>query len=101
MEGIDYTISYERGCEILSVVSDSVVPWIIAHGALLSMEFSRWECWSGQPFFSPEDLPNPGLEPGSLALQADSLPSEPPGKPDKEYIFIADSQMRSFPSKNL
>ena len=41
MEGIDYTISYERGCEILSVVSDSVVPWIIAHGALLSMEFSR------------------------------------------------------------
>ena len=42
------------------------------------MEFSRQEYWSGFPFPSPGDLPNPGIEPGSPALQADTLPSEPP-----------------------
>ena len=51
-----------------------------AHQAPLSMEFSRKECWSGLPFPSPGDLPNPGIEPGSPALPADSLLSEPPGK---------------------
>ena len=45
------------------------------------MEFSRPEYWSGQPFPSTVDLPNPGVEPRSPALQADSLPAEPPGKP--------------------
>ena len=40
------------------------------------MEFSRQEYWSGSPFPSPGDLPNPGIEPGSPALQADSLPTE-------------------------
>ena len=48
--------------------------------APLSMEFSRQEYWSELPFPSPGDLPNPGIEPQSLTLQADSLPSEPPGK---------------------
>ena len=47
----------------------------------MSMEFSRQEYWSGLLFSSPRGLPNPGIEPGSPALQADSLPSEPPGKP--------------------
>ena len=46
-----------------------------------SMQFSRLEYWSGLPFPSPEDLPNPGIKPRSRALQADYLPSEPPGKP--------------------
>ena len=45
------------------------------------MEFSRPEYWSGQPFPSPEDLPNPAIKPRSPALQADSLPAEPQGKP--------------------
>ena len=45
------------------------------------MKFSRPEYWSGQPFPSPGDLPNPGIEPRSPALQADSLPVEPQGKP--------------------
>ena len=45
------------------------------------MEFSRPEYWSGYPFPSPGDLPNPGIEPRSPALQVDSLPAEPPGKP--------------------
>ena len=45
------------------------------------MGFSRQECWSGLPFPSPGDLPDPGIEPRSPALQADTLPSELPGKP--------------------
>ena len=45
----------------------------------LSMEFSRPGCWSGSPFPSPGDLPNPGIEPRSPALQVNSLPAEPPG----------------------
>ena len=44
------------------------------------MEFFRHEHWSGLPFPSPGDLPDPGIKPGSPALQADALPSEPPGK---------------------
>ena len=44
------------------------------------MGFSRQEYWSGLPFPSPGDLPNPGIEPGSPALEADALASEPPGK---------------------
>ena len=50
--------------------------WTIAHQAPLSMGFSRQECWSGLPFPSPEDLPYPGIECWSPALQADSLPTE-------------------------
>ena len=46
----------------------------------LSMEFSRQEYWRGLPFPSPGDLPDPGIKPGTPALQADTLPSEPPGK---------------------
>ena len=55
-------------------------PWTIAHQAALSMEFSRQEYWSGVPFPTPEELPNPGIKPRSPALQADSLPTEPPGQ---------------------
>ena len=56
-------------------------PWTVAHQAPLSMGFSRQEYWSGLPFPSPGDLPNPGIKPRSPALQTDALPSEPPGKP--------------------
>ena len=62
-------------------MSDSVIPWTVAYQAPLSMEFSRQEYWSGLPFPSPGDLPDPGIEPRSPALQADSLLSELPGKP--------------------
>ena len=54
--------------------------WTVAHKAPLSMEFSRQEYFSGLPFPSPGNPPHPGIEPGSLALQADSLPTEPPGE---------------------
>ena len=58
-----------------------VSPWTIARKAPLSMGFSRQEYWSGLPLPFLGDLPNPGIELSSPALQADSLPSEPPGKP--------------------
>ena len=54
--------------------------WTVARRAPLSMGFSRQEYWSGLPCSSPEDVYDPGIEPRSPALQADSLPSEPPGK---------------------
>ena len=57
-----------------------MIQWAVAHQAPLSVEFSRQEYWSGLPCPSPGDLPDPGIKPGSPALQADSLPSEPSGK---------------------
>ena len=50
-----------------------VIPWTVACQAPLFVGFSRQEYWRGLPFPSPGDLPDPGIEPGSLALQADSL----------------------------
>ena len=64
----------------LSRVRFFATPWTIAYQAPPSMGFSRQECWSGLPFLSPGDIPDPGIKPGSPALQADALPSEP-GKP--------------------
>ena len=61
------------------------------------MGFSRQECWSGLPFPSPGDLPNLGIEPGSSALQADALTSEPPGKLQNEWNLLlktTDNQKR-------
>ena len=52
------------------------IPWMVNYQVPLSVEFSRQDYWSGLPFLSPEDLPDPGIEPGSLALQADSLGTE-------------------------
>ena len=66
-----WLIHFESESESRSVVSDSATPWTIQ-----SMEFSRSEYWSGLPFPSPGDLPNPGIEPRSSALQADFLPTE-------------------------
>ena len=62
------------------VVSDSATPWTVAHQAPLSMGFSRQEYWRRLPCPAPGDLPHPGNEPGSPALQADSLLSESPRK---------------------
>ena len=62
--------------KLLSRVQLFATPWTVAYQAPLSMGFSRQEYWSGLPFPSPGDLPNPGIEPRSPALQADALPSE-------------------------
>ena len=80
---IELEREYERGiliqCAMLScsVMSDSMRP----RGLLCPWGFSRQEYWKGQCFPSPGDLPDPGIEPGSPALQADSLPAELSGKP--------------------
>ena len=63
----------------LSHVRLFATPWTVAYQAPPSVGFSRQEYWSGLPFPSPGDLPNPGIEPRSPALQADALPSKPPG----------------------
>ena len=64
----------------LSLVRLFVTPWTVAYQVPPSMGFSRQEYWSGAPFPSPGDLPDPGIEPGSPTWQADALLSEPPGK---------------------
>ena len=65
----------------LSHVRLFATPWTVVYQAPPSMGFSRQEYWSRLPFPSPGDLPDPGIEPGSSAFQADALTSEPPGKP--------------------
>ena len=77
-------------------------PWTVAYQAPPSMGFSRQEYWSGLSFPSPGGLPNPGIEPRSPALQADALPSEPPGKPMARKMSFSqnitrDSSKYSFP----
>ena len=67
-------------CVSRSVMSDCVTPWTVVPQASMSLEFSRQEYWSGLPFLSSGDLPDPEIEPGSPALQVNSLPPEPPGK---------------------
>ena len=73
-----------------AVVSDSLRPQgqQVACQALLSTEFFRQEYWSGLPFPSPGDLPHQGIEPEHPALQAESLPSETPGKCFLLYYVI-------------
>ena len=72
----------------LSPIRLFVTPWTVAYQAPLSMGFSRQQYWNGLPFPSPGDLPNPEIEPGSPALQADTLPSELPGKPQIFFKYL-------------
>ena len=67
----------------LSRVQLFATPWTVAFQAPPPMEYSRQDYWSGLPFPSPGHLPDPGIEPRSPALQADTLSSELPGKPHK------------------
>ena len=74
---------------ICSVMSDSfVIPWTVAHQVSLSTVFSKQEYWRGLPFASPRDLSDLGIKAGSPALQADSLQSEPPGRPQQVTIGL-------------
>ena len=70
----------EREVKSLSCVQLFATPWAVAYQAPSSMGFSRQEYWSGLPFLSPGDLPDPGIKPRSPSLEADALPSELPGK---------------------
>ena len=74
--------------KLLSHVRLFATPWTVAYQASPSMGFSRQEYWSGLPFPSPGDLPDPGIKPGFPALEADALTSEPPGKNIKgKHVF--------------
>ena len=78
-----------------------VTLWTIAHQATLSMGFSRQEYCSGLPFPRPGDLPNLGIElglPAPPASQADSLPTEPPGKPSDHPAAAAAKSFQSCPT---
>ena len=68
-----------------SVVFDSLCPMNCSPPGSSVHGFPRQDCWSWLPFPSPEDPPFPGIKPRSSALQADSLSSEPPGKPTGVY----------------
>ena len=86
---VSQTMISQIPCVCISCVQLFATPWTVAHQAPTSMGFSRQEYWSGLPFASPGDLPNPGIEPRSPALQADALTSEPPGKPiDDSSIML-------------
>ena len=75
--------------------------WLFATPRTIqSVEFSRPEYWSGQPFPSPGDLPNPGIEPRSLTLQADSLPAQPQGKPKNTAVLAYPFCRRSSRPRN-
>ena len=90
----------------LSCVRLFVTPWIVAYQTSPSMGFSRQEYRIGLPFPSPGHLPDPGIEPGSPALQADALPSDPPRKPEEVVkkllyeIILRFGLPRSFQSDN-
>ena len=75
-KGVDRNYSELSLCLVAKSCLTLAIPWTVACQAPLSMGFSRQEYWNGLPFPSPGDLPNPGIEPGSPALQADSLPTE-------------------------
>ena len=76
-------------CVQCSVTSNSfLTPWTVAHQAPLSMGFPRKEYWSGLPFPSPGDIPDPEIEPTSTALVGRFFTTEPIGKSSPFYIFI-------------
>ena len=78
-----------------------MTPWTVAQQAPLSMGFSRQEYWSGLLRPSPGDLPEPGIEPESPALQADSLLSEPPGRPGKSKLVMHKLSHSTFQTHEL
>ena len=80
-ETLNTVRGYGLVAKSLSHLETLVTPW-----APLSMGFSRQEYWSGLPFLSLEDLPDPRIEPWAPALQGDCLPSESPGKPTSIFI---------------
>ena len=87
---LKYILIKQCVCESLSRVQLSVTPKTIAHQTPLSMEFLRQEYWSGFSFPSPGDLPDPGIEPASLALAGGFFTIAPPGKPlcYLSYMYI-------------
>ena len=73
---MDHDLDIKKESEVAQSCLTLMIPWTVACHAPLPMGFSRQEYWSGFPFPSPGDLPNPGIKPGSPELQADDLPTE-------------------------
>ena len=95
-------------CSVASVMSDFVTPWIVAYQAPLCMGFPRQEYWSVLPCPPPGDLPNPGIEPTSLAapvLQVDSLPlsyqKESESEVPQSYPTLCDPMDGSLPGSTI
>ena len=82
LDGITDSMDMKVKVNSLSCVRLFAIPWTVAHQDPPCMGFSRQEYWSGLPFPSPGDLPNPGIEPAFPALQADALTAKLPGKPE-------------------
>ena len=99
ISNVKFTVQWERdSVKVLKSISHVglfATPWISAHQASLSTEFSRQEYWSGLPFPSP-DPANPGMQPRSPVLQADSSPSESPGKPTVRWWTLIFLNYKSF-----
>ena len=94
-----FHIDYFKNCKVKSFIRFRLfaTPWTLAHQAPPSMGFSRQEYWSGLPFPSPGDLPNPGIKPRSPTLRSDVLTSEPPGKPLKIVkIWVFKNKYKGF-----
>ena len=87
------------GVQSLSCVRLFAIPWTVAYHAPPSTGFSRQEYWTGLPFPSPEALPDPGIEPGSPALQVHALPSEPLGKSQGRAWWVVNVQQKLFETK--
>ena len=79
---------YGGGGLVTKLCLTLLTPGTVVCQAPLSMGFSRQEHWGELPFPSPGDLPDPGIKPGSRALQVDSLLTEPPGKPKKNMFAL-------------
>ena len=84
---------FEGEGKLLSHVRLFATPWTVTYQASPSIGFSRQEYWSGLPFPSPGDLPDPGIKPRSPTLEADALTSEPPGKPVVKKNVAVGEQM--------
>ena len=84
-----------QSCLTLCNPMDCTLPGSSVHQDPPSKGFSRQEYWSGLPFPSPGDPPDPGIEPGFPALEADALPSEPPGK-YMEILFLRQKSYSSY-----
>ena len=93
----DHLIAYGNGGLVAKSWPTPVTPWTVTHQAPLSMGSSRQEYWSGFPFSSPGDLPDPGIEPRSPILQADYLPPELQGKPLTAYTCTKSLSMHQIP----
>ena len=100
-ENTKYSVTFEfhiSECESQSCPT-VVTPWMVTCQAPLSMGFSRQEYWSGLPFPSKGDLPDQGIEPGSPALQVDSLLSESQGKLYSLILLVSFSGFNAVPRK--